>query len=187
MGVQALAHKVTRLEAVARSPIAASLAILVCVRADPAVLVDGHDAVDAGPDHPQEGVIEADGIAGVRGGEDGSQRPAAAVVVVQHRQRAGQGPGFQLFEERASAPTPVRPWRRSWASSRPKTGSASWDASGVPGSRQGAARPRPVGQEPRLPRLAGAIPRRRAASATRECATSVPLFRGVGTRARRRK
>ena len=65
MGVQALAHKVTRLEAVARSPDAASLAILVCLRTDPAVLVDGQDAVAAAPDHPQEGVVGEVEIAGV--------------------------------------------------------------------------------------------------------------------------
>ena len=57
MGVQALAHKVTRLEAVARSPDAASLAILVCVRADLAGRVDRQVGADAAPDHPQEGVL----------------------------------------------------------------------------------------------------------------------------------
>ena len=57
MGVQALAQNVSRLEAVARFPDAAREAILVCVRADLAVLVDRQVGADAAPDHPQEGVL----------------------------------------------------------------------------------------------------------------------------------
>ena len=63
MGIQALAQSVTRLEEVARSPDAASLAIVVCVRADLAVYEHRQVGADAGPDQLQGGVFGEVGVA----------------------------------------------------------------------------------------------------------------------------
>ena len=89
MGVQALAQKVTRPEAVARSRDAARLAILVCVRADLPVLVAGQDAVDAGADHLREAVLGKPGVARVVESLGESPREPDALIELADGQEPG--------------------------------------------------------------------------------------------------